>query len=411
MTAAIGQAEPLAGHPPPEEIVALAADLLDELPRVTDRLVGEILGADPVYRAAGLVPLDEVRRSCHDNLSAITQSIVRFAHPPPARLDPPRRTGVRRAEQGLPLDSLLRAYRLGGRVLWQSLAAQTRRRGDVDPAALVDGATVVWQLVDEYSDTVAEAFRVARLELTRDAPQRRDALFDALLERTEGDVDTVWAAADALRLPLVDRLTVVAAESRPDVDGIDRAPALLAASRLRSAWRRRDDVQVGIVALGDRPLEAVRVALAPAVTARVGVSPVFGRLCRASTALGEARMAVDTLRPGTARVVTLDERLPAALLQSAPALGGRLVRRTLGPLLAVTADERDVLLDTVRTWIAHRGSAGAAASVLFCHRNTVLNRLRRVAELTGYDVTVPEDLVQVALALDAFDQDLPTDHR
>jgi hypothetical protein len=37
-------------------------------------------------------------------------------------------------------------------------------------------------------------------------------------------------------------------------------------------------------------------------------------------------------------------------------------------------------------------------------------RSRRVTGLTGYDVTVPEDLVPVVLALDIFDQDLPTGH-
>jgi DNA-binding PucR family transcriptional regulator len=75
-----------------------------------------------------------------------------------------------------------------------------------------------------------------------------------------------------------------------------------------------------------------------------------------------------------------------------------LVRAELGGLAEVPARERERLLAAVRAYAA-TGSVAEVAARLYCHRNTVLNRLRRFAELTGRDVTVPRDAAVVLLAL------------
>ncbi|MFG6304448.1 helix-turn-helix domain-containing protein [Corynebacterium hesseae] len=45
------------------------------------------------------------------------------------------------------------------------------------------------------------------------------------------------------------------------------------------------------------------------------------------------------------------------------------------------------------------GSIKDSAEALHCHRNTVLNRLRQVTELTGLDITQPKDAARALLAL------------
>jgi len=70
----------------------------------------------------------------------------------------------------------------------------------------------------------------------------------------------------------------------------------------------------------------------------------------------------------------------------------------LGGLAGVPAAERDRLVATVRRFAVDGAVADTGAS-LFCHRNTVLNRLRRVAGLTGRDPTVPADAAVLLLAL------------
>nr|WP_240895680.1 helix-turn-helix domain-containing protein [Kineococcus siccus] len=53
---------------------------------------------------------------------------------------------------------------------------------------------------------------------------------------------------------------------------------------------------------------------------------------------------------------------------------------------------------------AATGSVAATAERLFCHRNTVLNRLRRTAELTGHEPTVPAEAAVLLLAVSAWRQ-------
>jgi DNA-binding PucR family transcriptional regulator len=73
----------------------------------------------------------------------------------------------------------------------------------------------------------------------------------------------------------------------------------------------------------------------------------------------------------------------------------------LGPLLRLEPADRDVLLDTLVAWFACEGSAQRAGERLYCHRNTVLNRLRRCEQLIGRSLARPHDVVEISLALTA----------
>ncbi|MEU3726098.1 helix-turn-helix domain-containing protein, partial [Streptomyces sp. NPDC031705] len=94
----------------------------------------------------------------------------------------------------------------------------------------------------------------------------------------------------------------------------------------------------------------------------------------------------------------LDERLPAALVAADPELAARLREVVLGPVLALPAEDARVLLTTLGTWLACRGSTTQAAQRLYCHRNTVSNRLRRLERLTGRALSDPAHVVELALA-------------
>jgi DNA-binding PucR family transcriptional regulator len=70
------------------------------------------------------------------------------------------------------------------------------------------------------------------------------------------------------------------------------------------------------------------------------------------------------------------------------------VKRELGGL--GTADAVD-LRDTVRAFLAHRGSHAAAARELYVHRNTVAYRLSQAEELLGHPIADRELELRVAL--------------
>jgi sugar diacid utilization regulator len=134
---------------------------------------------------------------------------------------------------------------------------------------------------------------------------------------------------------------------------------------------------------------------------RVGLSPAVEGLAAVG---GARRLAETALRicPEGGGTVLLDEQLPAALVAGAPALGRILADRVLGPLLALPPADRTLLLDTLTAWLDCDGSAQRAAARLYCHRNTVLNRLRRCEQLTGRSLARPADLVELGLALHAL---------
>jgi DNA-binding PucR family transcriptional regulator len=82
----------------------------------------------------------------------------------------------------------------------------------------------------------------------------------------------------------------------------------------------------------------------------------------------------------------------------------RIVSSTLGPLDAMPAADREVLLDTLEAWRDGGGSTERAAKQLFVHPNTVRQRLRRIGEVTGCSLTAPRDVAKLCLALEAVRQ-------
>ena len=97
----------------------------------------------------------------------------------------------------------------------------------------------------------------------------------------------------------------------------------------------------------------------------------------------------------------LHDQLTAALLVSSPDLGQVLTERVLGPILRLETTERDLLLDTLTAWLDCDASAQRAGERLSCHRNTVLNRLRRCEKLTGRSLSSPREAAELSLALTA----------
>ncbi len=387
----------------PHSVAVLSAAVLAGLDDLTERLVAVIVEEDPSYSGPGRTPREDLHRSCHDNLLRILEWLTGTTEPTTDPFDAPRATGRRRAEQGMPLESVLHAYRLGYRIIWEGLVAQARADGGVD--GLVEAATEVWMIVDEFSSIVADSYRETENEFARRDDRRRDALVDALLEGRGTERTVAADAAAALDLPEHGRFAVVVAAGE---DGSRPAGGALRSAGMRVAWRNRTDREIGLVSLGRSEPSDVVTALEKVVGLRAGVSPVVDGLAEVDIAHRLAETALRALPAGTPVVAELDARLPGALLVTAPDLSARLVRRALGGVLDLDRDERAVLLETLRTWLDTGGSAGQTAGRLYCHRNTVLNRLRRLEGLTDRSLERVDHLVEWSLALLALDV-LPAD--
>jgi hypothetical protein len=255
----------------------------------------------------------------------------------------------------------------------------------------------------EVAFSAAEVYaRAAEVRGAWDA--RLEALVvDALLR---GDVD------DSLRSRVAalgwsgrgSTLVVVGTTSSPLDD--------VRTSDLRRATRRAaDDALVGIQ--GDRlvvflggtgDLREAAASLIP----RFGPGPVvlgptgedLADAARSARAALAGLVAVAAW-PDAPRPVLADDLLPERVLVGDDSARAVLVQQAYVPLLASTGS----LLETLTAYLAAGRSLEAAARTLYVHPNTVRYRLRRVAEVTGWDPLVPREahVLQQALAVGRLD--------
>ncbi|HEV2370778.1 MAG TPA: helix-turn-helix domain-containing protein [Streptosporangiaceae bacterium] len=381
-----------AGHP---MVARLAAELEDELDALTEQLVLMLRQSDEAYRA---VAADELRRSVRDNLTSFVTDLAGQRAPSTTSS---RTTARRRASQGVPLGSVLHAYRLGFHVIWGALADRALRKGPEWMEGLIRGSSAVWAWVDTSSEAVNAEYHDALVESARQDEQQRMLLLDALFEGQLGVWKLLGGTMSAIGLPERGRYLAVSAETTGT--GTENMPGVgqyLRRCGVPSAWRLRADEQVGLVAVSrTRDALAVKDLLAQVATGRVGLSPDYDDALETSRALGVAAVARRCLPPGNSGVATVDDDSVAAVVVGcAPEVLGRAVHQLLGQVAKIAPDQRQVLLGTLQAWLECGGNTSAAARRLYCHRNTVRNRLRRLETLSGQSLADPNGLTGLAIA-------------
>jgi hypothetical protein len=371
-----------------------AADVRPSVDALAAATVTQLRAVEPFYRHPFLAP---------DNVIAITREALVIALD---TLDGSGTTagsarfawqlGCFRGSEGVPLAPLIRGYRIAARLLWEALAEAITGRHDDKVRLLVPAASTYWNVIDRDTRLLSDAYSSTRCQSAMDSTERIMSLLDALIDGRYDDVHSAGVAAE-LGIPDDRRIAVAVVRTRT-------APAELRipeSPRMRLLRTVRNGADVVVACLGDGTLDDVAEVLAGQPVARIGISPVvngLGQLGRA-TRLAETALLTCTKDGEVAR---LDARLPAGLLVSRPDLARELAALVLRPVLELAPTECDVLLGTLATWIDCEGSGQRAATQLYCHRNTVLNRLRRLEELTGRRLARPRDLVEIALALDAL---------
>jgi hypothetical protein len=373
-------------------LLARVDDLATELSDVIRRTEG-------FYGTGGVVPRDDLRASVRDNLVHI---LSRLAGQPMPGLEPPRATGRRRAEQGVPLPVILHAYRIAGKFIWAAVLAEASG-GAAAATALLDAASDLWFIIDELSGEVTDAYRDTVDERARRDEQARGAMLDVLLRGDLGDGSRLWEYATALRLPREGTFVVVVAQpARPGVEAIPRAEDALRARGVQSAWRVEVDAHVGVVVLTPRvPVEKLCALLGDLTTGPAGLSAPYPGLDLTPAAVRQARLAYAAAAPSGHDLVRYEQASVAVLLASAPEAATAVARNVLGPVLALPAAECDILLATLRAWFAAHGATSLAAERLHVHRNTVRYRLKRLEDLAGRSLSQPVGLAELHLALEA----------
>ncbi|MFE9858190.1 PucR family transcriptional regulator [Streptomyces sp. NPDC005780] len=378
----------------PPLLSVCAAELLERVDVLADDLFRTITAEIPPYARLSREVQADVRDFNERNLY---EQLTCMADRRPMRTDSTRQCVRRRATQGVPVDAVLHAFRIGYRLLAHSLIDRAKGRPGTTMDDIAQASMSIWSLLDAASQTVNDVYRETLVGLARADELQRLLLLDALLNGKTADWAMLGGTGASLGLPEQGPYICVVAE-HSDVTAMEQA---LLRNGLRSAWRPRPDGLAGIVALPDPAVAPgssrlpgpalVLGVVGAAVMGRAGLSPAYGRLRESADALRLAALARASLPAGTHRAVTLDHDPAAALVAAGHDLALRLAVTLLDPVLA--APDRKDLMETLTAWLdSDTGSTTEIAETLYCHRNTVRNRLDRVSRLTGRSLFRPADV-------------------
>jgi hypothetical protein len=294
-------------------------------------------------------------------------------------------SGRARLEMGVPLESMLHAYRIAGRVTWHAVT-ETIRPGEEH--LLADLAARWLDYIDIASSAVAKAYMTASAERLRSLDARRRELVEALLTATDlGEV-----AAVSLRFS-----TILATAYVPVLvagDGVaGRIDALLSAAPPSSLGGHRGD---RVLLLVPDALSSVDALAPPDALVAWGRPAAPGSALLAEVGHVEALLDAALSEGRTAGAYGPDDLLVEQLLLGNERVASAL-RRRIAEVLAAR-DPGGAITSTLRAYLA-TGSVPETARREVVHANTVAYRLGRVRDLTGLDPRVPVDAALLVLAL------------
>ncbi|WP_405933150.1 PucR family transcriptional regulator [Streptomyces sp. NBC_00827] len=400
------EGRPLTGEPETtladDEVNTLATALLERVGELAKEMAARIRAGSRDYHY-DVVPAEELEEACRSHLGNALRALTGQVS---LDTEAASRIGRRRAQQNVPLPAVMTAYRIGVKYFWEAVVDEATRNSLVGSDRLVEAASAMWVLQDGITEAMVSGYHDAMAQRLLADEHERSALVEALLEGRSMDTDAVWSAAEVLDMPRRGPFTVVAAEvTQIGREALPEVAALLSRRGIRSAWRLRPDLQLGIVYLRTpRDLDDLAELLRQHAVRRVGVSPSYDDLRFTGDALRFAKVAMRGGDAASGAVTVFDDSLVAVASAGAPDVMARVAVSVLGPIEAMPVGDRELLLDTLDAWLACGGSADEAAKRLYVHPNTVRTRLRRITERTGRSLTDPRGITELSLALRAVRQ-------
>ena len=235
-------------------------------------------------------------------------------------------------------------------------------------------AESIFAYIDELAGESVAGYAQAQAAGAGALEGRRRALAELLLRSPPADLDAVAAAARDAGWQLPRELAAIALAVPDDaLAGALDPGALMAADVILLP----DPGGPGRRAAIERALSGRAAAVGPAVPTR-----------EAARSLRWARATLSLDQPGDGPSFA-DERLVELALAEAREPLAALRAQRLAALDALPAGKRERLAATLGAWLAHQGSAPAAAAALHLHPQTVRYRLGQLRELLGEQLDDP----------------------
>jgi hypothetical protein len=385
----------------PAEVSATLLASSDEIAHRLARRLSEELELPPEF--GRLRYLRAIVAACRDGLHALLRQLHDGRRPHPTELATLGLAGAQQAELGVPLEVLLRGYRLAAKVVWREVVDAATRMGGLPPETVVALSEEVLEYLDEISGAVGGAYLETRERLVRQRDRDRDRVLGRLLAGDASAELRRLAAACDLELRPPYRLLACSVPPGADADRL-----------LGSAWRSARALLVvadpGVwTALvdGEAAVDGLARAGAQAMSGFgpgelvIGVGPVAAGLDEVAAAARRAHRVLDVgrrLRPGDLVHDDVELGLFAALDADREAL-----RAHVGRVLGAMADGGPRAAEQLRTLeaVLCARSLGDAAARLGVHRHTVVYRLDRIAALLDADLDDPAVRHRLWLALQA----------
>jgi PucR-like helix-turn-helix protein len=366
-------------------VEGLLQELLDGRATIAERVVSRVRTEMPSF--AG-VPLDEHRMG----IEAAVQLIVslRLEDTEPAfggGAKMLRELGERRARQGVPVEDLLRSWRMGIEEA-TAYAREVAPRTDAKPDELFDLFQQAFSLADEAMVSIAGGHRRDATGADPETERRGALVRGALLGRL--GAGELHSGFSALALdPVVPYCAFRArSEEGSPVEAVNAALERGDGSGSREGFATMIEQELVGFACGELPRsEFELVALGPPCLP--GNLPVSYRTAGRVLAAAESFGLVGVHDLASAGLL-------AAVIEN-PELGSALSAQLVEPVAELPGGTE--LLASVHEWLNARMRVEPAAERLFVHPNTVRYRLRRYEEVTGVDLRETEDIFRVWWAL------------
>lgn len=301
------------------------------------------------------------------------------------------------ARSGVRLDTVLRRYAAGDRLLGEFIMDETRR---FPSEVLRKVLRAQGPAVDRLMAAVAAEYMDEAEQIRRSPAQRLGERVQRLLAGEQpGDVEPLEYELDAWHLGMIVAGPRAEAAAHTLASALRRAPLVVGRGNVAWAW------------LGGRS------PLAPAEVERQVAAGLPGEV---SVAVGEPRRRLDGWRlthreAQAARLVML--RRPRRFVRAsevtllAAILGDESLAKSLRATYLAPLDELGdsgpVLRETVRAYFAAGFNAAAAAAALKVDRHTVQRRLRKVEEALDCLLHECHAEIEVALSLEELDGEAP----
>ncbi|MFD3479938.1 PucR family transcriptional regulator [Streptomyces sp. NPDC058695] len=308
-----------------------------------------------------------------------------------------RERAAQRAEEGMPLHLLLRTHAHGAYVLWRALRDAA---GPGEEGALVELVDVLLQSHPGIVGAVAETYLDERSALEAEQRAQVRSLVRGLLD---GMVPPGHVLLDQLRLEGPALVLALGLDADP-AEG--RVAVRRRLRRVQTALDHAFGVEVFALleADGGRVIVPKDCPAPDDLAGRLAKAGGFGVRVAAVQAAGPeevtaaARTATEILRITRACGIPAGlHRLDDVLLEyhlSRPSETSHRIAALLDPVA-----DRPELLETLRTHLAHQQDRRATAAALGLHPNTVDNRLARIGEQTGIDLSAPRGTALAIAAL------------